>query len=249
MTRKVGKRGLFKWLISALSLCAFAEEPEGDNSPAPQANFETLIAQARKEEKAKLYPQIEKLKGEKETLTNSLNTLLLENAALKEEVEKYKSKKVDEEKPEDSEVYKDLKQKYDTLTAEMENLKNNTPNEAEIRKQLEAEYEVKLYRTEQLEKNKDEILSMLAESVTGNTKEEIDAAIAAAKEKTISVKKDLGILDDKGEPIQKPTTPQRAPAVAPPVDNGSETFDAEYIRNLDPKSKEYSEFRKKMGLK
>ena len=33
------------------------------------------------------------------------------------------------------------------------------------------------------------------------------------------------------------------------VAEDGEEFDAEYVRNLDPRSKEYAEFRKKMGLK
>lgn len=258
MTRNAERKGLFKWLISALSVCAYADEgtatPNAGAEPTspPPVNFEALIAQARKEEKDKLYPQITKLKAEKESLTTSLNNLLLENGALKEELEKLKSTSA--VKPEDSEVYKALQTKFDELTAENETLKK-APNEAEIRKQLEAEYEVKLYRNEQLEKNKGEILSMLTEDIKGTTKEEIDAAIAAAKEKTLSVKKDLGLVDDKGNPIVTNTTApskepvKRVPQVAPAENNGAETFDAEYVRNLDPRSAEYAEFRKKMGLK
>ena len=58
------QRGLYRGLL----LRAFADEGDngagdnggnGDNSP--QINFETLIANARKEEKEKLYPRIKKL--------------------------------------------------------------------------------------------------------------------------------------------------------------------------------------------
>lgn len=257
MTRNAERKGLFKWLISALSVCVCADEgtatPNTEPTAPPPVNFEALIAQARKEEKDKLYPQITKLKADKESLTTSLNNLLLENGALKEELEKLKSTSA--VKPEDSEVYKALQAKFDELTAENETLKK-APNEAEIRKQLEAEYEVKLYLNEQLEKNKGEILSMLTEDIKGTTKEEIDAAIVAAKEKTLSVKKDLGLVDDKGNPVVTTNTvpstkepAKRAPQVAPAENNGAETFDAEYVRNLDPRSAEYAEFRKKMGLK
>lgn len=263
MVKNAEKKGFIKWLVSALCISAFADEgdpPPAD--PAPPVNFEKLIAQARQEEKAKLYPQIEKLKGEKDSLTASINNLLLENGALKDEIAKYKSTK--QEKPEDSEAYKSLKAQFDELTAEMETLKK-APKEEEIRKQLEAEYEIKNYLREQLEKNKGEILTMLVEGISGKTKEEIDAAIAAAKEKTLSVKKDLGLIDDEGNPItpthdkstnksnnstKKTTTPTRAPNVAPADDtNGGQAFTVEYIQGLDPRSPEYAEFRKKMGLK
>lgn len=257
MVRKVERKGFIQRFVSVLCFCALADEGNTGTTPEPTAppiNFEALIAQARQEEKAKLYPQIEKLKGERDNLTTSLNNTLLENAALKEENAKLKSQCG--EKPEDSEAYKSLQAKFDELTAENETLKKSQVDEAEIRKQLEAEYEVKLYRNEQLEKNKGEILSMLTDDVKGATKEEIDAAIAAAKEKTLAVKKDLGLIDDKGNPINTPAPapapsepPKRAPIAAPADGNAKETFTAEYIRNLDPRSPEYAEFRRKLGLK
>lgn len=249
---------LFGGLIDKFVFCAFAEgepapsspdptEPEG-NSPAPQVNFEQMVAQARKEEKDKLYPRIERLTEENKALTSSVNKYLLENATLKEEIEKLKARS------EGNEELKELQAKVEELTAENEELKSKTVDEEAIRKQIEEEYEVKLYAQEQITANKDSIVSVLIPEVVGKTKEEIDEAIAKVKEKTIAIKKDLGIdVEDEGDEKknqkEKGSKKKKVPVAVPTHEVGKTTYDAEYVRNLDPRSEEYKEFRKEMGLK
>ena len=251
---------LFPELINKFAMKVFAEEEpdtghEEDGkddskggSSSHQFNFEQMVAQARKEEKDKLYPRIKKLEEENKTLTTSINKYLLENAALKDEIEKFKNNSGDSEK------ITTLKSEVKLLKEENEKLKSNTPNEEELRKKIESEYEVKLYAQEQITANKDTIISILVPEIKGATKEEIDEAIKKAKEQTIAVKKDLGIeVDDDGNSKGKPDSkkkdkPGKAPAAAPASDS-DEGYDAEYVRNLDPRSDEYKEFRKKMGLK
>jgi len=245
-------------LLNRLSLKAYAEETDPANEPEdkggegnnPQLtfNFEAMIAQARKEEKDKLYPRLKKAEDEVKVLTSSVNKYLLENAALKEELEKMKSSKGD------SKEITELKSKIEALEAENKALKESISNEDEIRNKIKAEYEIKLYAKEQLEANKGEILSIFASEIVGDTKEAIDQAIIAAKEKTLSIKKDLGLVDEDGKEIttpkkKSPADKKKAPPAAPADGGDEETFDAEYIRNLDPRSPEYAEFRKKMGLK
>lgn len=257
-TAELNKGFMFKShrILERLALRAFADEggdpaPEDGGNPQtpPSVNFEQMIAQARKEEKDKLYPRIKKAEEEVKTLTGSVNKYLLENAALKDELEKLKNNSGDATK------IKELEDKITALENENKTLKENTPNEDEIRQRIEAEFEVKMYAQEQITANKDSIISILIPEIIGNTKEEIDSAIASAKEKTKTIKRDLGLdVDDEGEDKSKEKkTPapkqKKAPASAPAVDDSGDEFDAEYVRNLDPRSKEYAEFRKKMGLK
>lgn len=255
-TAELKELGLIKRLRDMLVLSVFADEgddPEGDNKE-PQGNtfnFEQMVAQARKEEKEKLYPRIKKLEEENKTLTTSANKYLLENAALKDELEKLRAKS-----GQDDPKVKDLESEIETLKAENKSLKEGTPNEEEIRKKVEAEYEVKMYAQEQITANKDSIVSILIPEITGATKEEIDTAIASAIEKTVTIKKDLGIDVDEEEDKDNKSTkkketkekPKKAPVAVPSTED-EEDYDAEYIRNLDPRSEEYKEFRKKMGLK
>lgn len=249
---EINRRPMFQRVMDKIILFAHAEEndpnptdPTGGD-PAP-INFEQAIAQARKEEKDKLYPRIKKAEDEVKSLTTSVNKYLLENAALKDELEKMKNQ------PADPKI-KELEDKVSTLESENKTLKENAPNEEEIRKRVEAEYEVKLYAQEQINANKGSIISILIPEITGKTKEEIDSAIASAKEKTKTIKKDLGLNvdeeeDDKKKKNPAPTKQKKAPVANPASDEDGEEFDAEYVRNLDPRSKEYAEFRKKMGLK
>lgn len=248
------RRPMFLRVMDKIILFANAEETDPNptdpaTDPNPGINFEQAIAQARKEEKDKLYPRIKKAEDEVKALTTSVNKYLLENAALKDELEKVKNQ------PADPKI-QELEDKVKTLENENKTLKENTPNEDEIRQRVEAEYEVKLYAQEQINANKGSIISILIPEITGKTKEEIDSAIASAKEKTKTIKKDLGLNvdEEEGEDDKKKTkTPapkqKKAPVANPASTEEGEEFDAEYVRNLDPRSKEYAEFRKKMGLR
>lgn len=248
----------FSKFLGAISLTAFAEEdpnsepnsnpdPKNQEGGKPSIDFEQMIAQARKEEKEKLYPRLKKLEDENKTLKNSVNTYLLENATLKDEIEKLS-------KTGESSEVQNLKDQVKTLTEEKEALTKDAPNEEEIRAKIEKEFEVKMYIKDKLAENKESILSIFTSEVTGTTKEEVDEALRKAMEKTESVKKDLGLDEKKDSTSQDPTPstpskPKKVPPASPPQVDNKETFDAEYVRNMDPRSEEYKEFRKKMGLK
>lgn len=260
---------LFK-VLSSICMVAHADEvsdpigSDGSNK-APQINYEQLIAQARKEEKDKLYPRIKKLEEDNAALVKTGNDNLIKIGdltqtvnTLTKELEAYKKGE------KTSEEVEALKTQIATLTAENEKLKKEAPNVEQLRAEIEQEYEIKSYIAEQKAANKDSVLSSFLEEIGGKTKEEIDASVASVKEKSLAIKKELGLVDDKGNPVdtKKPSgksssnTPKKAPAKKAPVMNPTEdagtdtmTFDAEYIRNLDPSSDEYKEFRKSLGLK
>ena len=243
------QRGLYKGLL----MRAFADEGEdgganagGDNTNPP-INFETLIANARKEEKEKLYPRIKKLEDENKALVQNNNDNLMKLAQVQRELDELKANNGESQK------IKDLETQLANSQAEIKTLKENTPKEEEIRARIEAEYEVKMYRTTKLSEGSDKILAVFADEVKGNTKEEIDASFERAVEKTLQTKKQLGLVDDKGNPIESPKKKKEVknntPPVANPSDEEDDKFDLEYVQNLDPRSKEYAEFRKKMGLR
>ena len=242
-------------ILSGLAIKAHAEEkPADEGDKTPEVNYEQLIAQARKEEKDKLYPRIQKLEEENKTLTKSSNNYLLQIAALKDELEKLKSAG-------DSEEVKTLKQTIADLQGQIETLKNNAVDEEAVRQKVAAEYEVKMYAQEQIALHKGSILSTLIPDIKGATKEEVDAAIKTAKETTKTVKKELGLEVDDEEDDNKDKTPgkkskkgsstpaKRVPPASPPTETEEEDYDVDYIRNLDPRSEEYNQFRKSIGLR
>lgn len=240
----------FHKILGGFALKAHAEEnePEKGTDPTPSVNFEQLIAQARKDEKDKLYPRINKLEDENKTLTESCNKYLLQVGALRDELDKLKSAG-------DSEEVQKLRATIADLEGQVKTLTENAVDEKSIREKVAAEYEVKMYAQEQIAQHKGSILSTLVSSITGTTKEEVDEAVKKAQETTKTIKKELGLsVDDEGgsssKKEKKTSTPaKRVPPASPSTETEEEDYDADYIRSLDPRSKEYAEFRKKMGLR
>lgn len=246
-------------------LSVYADEGQvgGNLKQEPTINYEDLISKARKEEKEKLYPKIESLETQNKELVGQCNNYLLKIASLEKQLEQSKTQDVNNE-----EVTK-LQNKIGELEQELTALKEEKAsfNREEIEENIRKEYEIKSYLQEKIAENKGDILTVLIETIKGDTKEEIDEAIESAKEKTLLVKKDLGLVDDQGNPIstgvktsksggnkekedkvKDDPTSKRPPSANPKSTIVDETFDAEFVRNLDPSSKEYQEFRKKLGL-
>ena len=195
-----------KKVIEAMTLKAFADEGGDGETTPPAINYEDLIAKARKEEKEKQYKTIEKLKGQVATLTEQHNNDLLANADLDKQLKEAKDQ-LTRAGSGDSEEIKTLKETIKGLEKDKADLDKKVKDfeakppvsreevEAEVRATLEAEYEVKTYKATKMLEHKDDIL--VPELVFGNTKEEIDASIQSALERSAEIKKNLGIVDKK----------------------------------------------------
>lgn len=257
------KNDVIKRALKVFTLTAHAEEGTEGNSTATQSssatiNYEQLIAAARKEEKDKLYPRIQKLEEENKKQVEMNNNNLIKIGDLMERVKTLEAEnKSLKENVKDSDEVKSLTKRVAELEAENKSLKENAPDEKAIRAEIEKEFELKSYITEQKNSNKDAILSSFLDRITGTTKEEVDKSVADLKDETLSIKRDLGLVDDKGNPVEKKKTSDekkssgKTPKANPSADTGNTTvnYDLEYVRNLDPSSEEYKEFRKSLGLK
>ena len=254
-----------KKVIEAISLRAFADEgaDPDDNSGAdggegakttPTINYEDLIAKARKEEKEKQYKTIEKLKGQIATLTEQHNNDLLVKADLEKQL-KEANDKLTTAGSGDSEEVKTLKETVKTLEKDKADLDKKVKDyeankpvsreevEAEVRAELEAEYEVKTYKATKMAELKDDIL--VPELVMGTTKEEIDASIQSALDRSAEIKKNLGISTDKKQTKRTPKSPAN-PSVSSVQDS---EVSLERLATMDVRSKEYAELRKQLGLR
>ena len=253
-----------KKVIEAISLRAFADEgaDPDDNSGAdggegakttPTINYEDLIAKARKEEKEKQYKTIEKLKGQIATLTEQHNNDLLVKADLEKQL-KEANDKLTTAGSGDSEEVKTLKETIKSLEKDKADLDKKVKDyeankpvsreevEAEVRAELEAEYEVKTYKATKMAELKDDIL--VPELVMGTTKEEIDASIQSALERSAEIKKNLGISTDGKKTKRTPKSPSN-PSVSSVQDK---EISLERLATMDVRSKEYAEMRKQLGL-
>lgn len=253
--------GYFKMMIPVSRAEDAADTPvpsddkSSNPSPAPakvstpvetQINYEDLIAKARKEEKDKLYGQITDLQTKLKAMTKSNNENMLKAADVEGQLEKMRNNNAE------SEEVTNLRKQLADVQKEFENYKQSTPTEEALREKIEAEYEVKLYKIEQLGSDalKKEILPVFLDSITGNTKEEIDKAIELAKEKTKQAREQMGMTEPVATAAPQRESVPRAVSPNDPLKNGfGSGTDLNYIANLPADSPEYAEWRKKMGLK
>lgn len=176
------KQGMFMFV-------AKAEEPEQGSEPKSQpettktVNFEDLITKARAEEKAKLYPKIQKLEGEKAELVEKNNKLLLDLGTkdaqisdLQSQINEVKSKKETTE----SETVKALNDEIETLKATIKQMEENVVDVDALTESIRGEYDVKLYREQRLREVGE---TVIPELVMGTTKEEVDESITKAQER------------------------------------------------------------------
>lgn len=214
--------------------------PEQTSAPTQSStiNYEDLIAQARKQEKDKLYPQISKLQKENEDLVKKNNAHLLSIGEKDTEIRTLKAKIAELESNQTasaSEKEKELQGTIDKLNKKIETMEKNTVSREDIEKEIKEEYEVKLYREQVLNQHKDEVIPEL---ITGNTKEEIDASLEISKKRYSEI-------------TSKFNTPSQ---VEVPINNGGQAFNnaslnIEDIAHLDPRSPEYAQLRAKLGLR
>lgn len=218
-------------------------EPQGTEPTAPThsqattVNFEDLIAKSRQQEKAKLYPQIQKLQEQNNALTEKNNAHLLsigEKDARISELEKQLAESNNASKKGASENETALLSKISTLEKTIADMEATTVSREDLEAEIKAEYEVKLYREQKLREVGD---TVIPELITGTTIEEIDASVKVSQERFTQItSKVLG-------------------GVQVPVGNvNTSTFQSkdlkmEDIANLDPRSPEYAQLRARLGLK
>ena len=205
------------------------------------------MAKAREQEKAKLYPQMEKMKEELSTLKKARE----EEAARQAEA---KAKR-DAEKAE-----KEAKRKADE-ESEMSLKELLAKKEQEFQSQLDAErlerekafalldrerqfQDLMSYRAQRIEQERDTIVPQLIDLVNGNTQDEIEQSIATLKDKSAGIMQDVqqATANAKQQMVGARVT---APASGP-LDNNSEqqSYSPESIRDMS--LAEYSKQRAKL---
>ena len=219
------------------------EEPQGDeqiketpqveetSTPQQTVNFEDLIANARKQGKDNLYPQIKKLEEEKKKLVEKNNQHLLtigeKDARIKELELLTNSDSVSEKETA-------LQNEIESLKTTIANMEKDAISVEEIESSIRAEYEVKLYREQKLREIGD---TVIPELIVGTTKGEIDASIVASQERFNQISNK--ILGSVQVPVANVSTSSFQ----------SKDLKLEDIANLDPRSPEYAQLRAKLGLR
>ena len=206
-------------------------EPQGTEPPV---NFEELIAKARQEEKAKLYPQIDSYKKQVADITALHNNTLLEMASKDKTIEELETrvKELSETKATPEDVNQ-LANQVQALQLENQSLKDAQVDVEALKQSINSEWEVKLYREQRLREVGN---TVIPELVNGNTKEEIDNALELSKQRYTEI-----VQGARGTnnplPASNVSTKSYAIKDINPVD----------IRNMS--AEEWAERRKSLGLR
>lgn len=155
-----------------------AKDPEVVPTPQGTVNFEDLVAKARAEEKAKLYPQIDKLKKDKNDL---LLVVAERDATIKEQ-----DKTITDLQKNHSKLAKDVEDSTSTNKVVQEQALLISQLEQQL-EDIQVAYETET-QTLKLSSYRDKQIALtggdiIAELVTGNTEEEINASIEVAKQR------------------------------------------------------------------
>lgn len=201
-----------------------------DPKPSGSVNFEDLIAKARKEERDKLYPELNKYKEKVNNLMLVIAERDSEIADLKKELEEVKkeSEKLKENVEKGVKTNKTISELTTTISVLERQLE-----------ELQAKYDADVTALKLESFKKEKIMEaggeLIPELVTGNSEEEILASIELAKQRYQEI-------------IQKAVQNVQMPA-ANPNQNVIQLKEKsiEEISSMTPQ--QWAEYRKQLGLK
>lgn len=207
------------------------EENQVMEAPAPVAEAPEVeqvmqsftaddLAKARAQEKAKLYPQIEKMAAELDSLKKAQAEEAERRAAIKAERERQEQEEA-KAKEENELSYKELlKKKEQEFQSLIEKERLERENAIALLDKERKFQELMNYRQQRIEQERETIVPQLIDLVNGNTKEEIEQSIESLKAKSSAIMQDVQqtVLSARQ---QMPGARVTAPASGP-LDNDSE---------------------------
>ena len=226
-----------------------APAPPAPPAPPQPRTFTTEeIEAARRQERDKVYKQIDELKEQ--------NKRLLEITQSREEAEEQAAREAEEARKRAEEAELEAKellkrrdnewsQRFDNLQSQLDAQAQEVAAERELARKEREYAELLVYKQQRLSEAADDILPELRDFVTGATREEVDQSISALKERSAL------IIGNVAQAVQQ-TGPlgQRGPSVtAPPVgpmenEEGMRTLSAEEIKNMP--MGEYAKYRDRL---
>jgi DNA repair exonuclease SbcCD ATPase subunit len=193
------------------------------------------IAKAREQEKAKLYPQLEKMKEELASLKREREEVAAREAERQSRIadEEARAAQLKKEQEENELSFKDLlKKKEQEFQSQLENERLERERAIALLEQERKFQELMNYRQGRLEQERENIIPELIDLIEGNSADEIEQSIATLKEKSAR------ILDSAQQAMQSARAQMAGPRVtapaAGPLDNDSsqQSFTPDSIRDM-----------------
>ena len=148
------------------------------------------IAKAREQEKAKLYPQMEKMKEELSSLKKAREEQATKEAEREQRIaEELVRKEAQKKEEEESELsFKDLlKKKEQEFQSQLEAERLERERAFALLEQERKFQEVMNYRQQRVEQERDNIVPELIDLIDGNSADEVEQSISMLKEKSARI--------------------------------------------------------------
>ena len=186
-------------------------QPQALQQPAPGYTDEDL-ARARREEKDKLYPEMQAMKQQLAELRQLQEAEAAEKQRLADEAETARREREEAELS----TKELLARRDEEWSQRFNSLEQQREQDRAIYEQERRLAELEAYRTARIDQEQEYLLPEIRRYITGNTPEEIDASIEAAKADSESIFNNMTqyVAPQQQVPFQQP---RGASPTAPPV--------------------------------
>lgn len=210
-----------------------------------EAELNATLAKVRKEEKDKLYPELTSVKEQLAAILKQREEEAANIARIQQEKEAALQAKKEEEMSAKALLEAKLRETNDTWEQRFNSLQAEREQEKALADKERAYNQLVDYRNGRLAELADDIAPQFHSFISGNTIEQIDAAIEQARSATQS------IYDQVAQAQQRPAPTGVRPtgySAFGPLDNaaGTKTYSAEEINSMS--MAEFEEFRRTTGM-
>lgn len=218
------------------------DAPTATSSNGQKFYTEEDLAKVRSQEKDKLYPQIDKLKEELDSIKREREEEAARKLAEQSSIEAQLAEEAKRKQEEELELRDLLKVKEQEFNEQLERERQERERAFALLEREKTFAELQSYRQTRIEQERENIIPELIELVNGNTPEEIEASIQGLKAKTSSI---LDNVQQATQAARKDMTGTRVttPPSAGPLDieTGSRQFTAQDISSMS--LTDYAKFR------
>lgn len=233
--------------VSQIAEQSFADEAATHAPPVPEQQesptrlTEADVLAARKEEKDKLYPEVQRLKDELSALKRQQD----EHRSAEEQARLAEEQRVADElrrKQEEEMGLRDLLQKKEQeFEQKLEQERQERERAFALLEQERHFVELQGYRAQRIDQERDNILPELVDLVGGNSVEEIEQSIAGLVERSSRI---VASAQQAVQTVRRETSGARVTAPASdPLDNYSDnkTFTPDQLKSMS--MSEYAKYR------
>jgi hypothetical protein len=198
------------------------------------------LARVRSQEKEKLYPQIDKLKEELDTLKKEREAELATRAAEAEA----KAKAQQEALENDMDVRSLLKTKEQEWQEQLERERQERERAFALLEREKSFADLQNYRTQRVDSERENIIPELIDLISGNTREEIDASVEGLKERSARILESAQSAMQNARREMTGTRVTTPPAGPLDTQSDQRNFTAEDIQSMS--MNEYAKYRERI---